>query len=63
LGKLGFGVVREGNHIALRRLNSDGTVTPMTIPNHPTLKSATLRTICRQAGISRDDFMAAWEGS
>ncbi len=50
LGKLGFAVVREGNHIALQRKNADGTITPMTIPNHPTLKSSTLRAICRQAG-------------
>ena len=34
LAQLGFAVLREGNHIALRRRNSDGTETPMTIPNH-----------------------------
>ncbi len=63
LAKLGFEVVREGNHIALRRKNTDGTTTPMTIPNHPTIKGSTLRTICNQAGISRDEFMKAWEAS
>jgi predicted RNA binding protein YcfA (HicA-like mRNA interferase family) len=60
LAKLGFLVVREGNHVALVRSNPDGTTTPMTIPNHPTIKGSTLRTICRQAGIPREDFLAAW---
>jgi predicted RNA binding protein YcfA (HicA-like mRNA interferase family) len=56
-------VVREGSHVALERKNADGTATPMTIPNHATLKSSTLRTICRQAGIARDAFLNAWEES
>ncbi len=58
---LGFHVVRVGNHIALERPNSDGTKTPMTIPNHETIKGSTLRTICTQAGISRDAFLEAYE--
>jgi len=41
LRKLGFMVVREGNHISLVRENADGTKTPMTIPNHPFLKAST----------------------
>jgi predicted RNA binding protein YcfA (HicA-like mRNA interferase family) len=61
LAKLGFQVVREGNHVALQRSNPDGTTTPMTIPNHKTIKGSTLRVICRQAGISREDFMKVWE--
>ena len=63
LATLGFEVVREREHIALQRANLDGTVTPMTIPNHPQIKASTLRTICRQAGIDRDDFLAAYEQS
>jgi len=58
---LGFQVVREGAHIALRRVDADGTVTPMTIPNHPKLKASTLRAICTQAGIARDEFLEAWQ--
>jgi hypothetical protein len=58
---LGFTVVRTGNHIALERVNPDGTKTPMTIPNHGTIKGSTLRTICTQAGISRDAFIEAYE--
>ena len=63
LSKLGFVVVREGNHISLVRENADGTKTPMTIPNHPFLKASTLRTICRQAGIDREDFLKAYRES
>jgi predicted RNA binding protein YcfA (HicA-like mRNA interferase family) len=58
--QLGFRVVREGNHIALVRENTDGTRTPMTIPNHPTLKKSTLRKILSQSKIDRDDFLKAY---
>lgn len=58
---LGFRIVREGNHIAMVRENADGTRTPLTMPNHRTLKGATLRTIMTQVGISRDDFLKAYE--
>lgn len=60
--KLGFRLVREGNHIAMARDNADGTRTPLTMPNHRTLKSSTLRTILSQSGISRDDFLEAYQG-
>lgn len=61
LEMLGFQIVREREHISMVRLNRDGTKTPLTIPNHPTLKSSTLRTICTQSGISRQDFLSAYE--
>jgi predicted RNA binding protein YcfA (HicA-like mRNA interferase family) len=61
LAALGFAVVREGAHISLSRKNPDGTTTPMTIPNHKRIKGSTLRAICAQAGISRDDFLNAFE--
>ncbi len=57
---LGFDFVREGNHIAMSRENPDGTRTPLTMPNHPTLKSSTLRTILTQSGVSRDEFLDAY---
>ena len=63
LGLLGFRVVREREHIAMARDNADGTQTPLTLPNHSHLKSSTLRTICTQAGISRDEFLKAYEQS
>ena len=55
--RLKFEIVREAEHIALRRQNSDGSTTPMTIPNDRTYKSSTLRTILTQAGITREEFL------
>ena len=63
LATLGFEPVREREHIALRRLNADGTITPMTIPNHERIKGSTLRTICTQAGIPREAFLRAYEAA
>lgn len=60
LKTLGFEVVREANHLALQRVEQDGSTTPLTMPNHKTLKTSTLRTILAQAGISRDDFIDAY---
>ncbi len=58
--RLGFQLVKEVEHIAMRRINEDGTETPLTMPNHPQIKGSTLRTICTQAGISRDEFLKAY---
>ncbi len=58
---LGFAVVREGSHIALRRPQPHGGSVCITMPNHRTIKGSTLRTILYQAGISREDFLRAWE--
>ena len=60
LGILGFGVVREKEHISLVRENTDRTKTPLTMPNHRKIKASTLRTICTQAGISRAEFLEAY---
>lgn len=56
-------LVREGNHIAMERDNGDGTKTPLTMPNHRTLKGPTLRAILTQINVTRDDFLAAYEQS
>ena len=45
----------------MTRQNADGSGTHLSIPNHRTIKSSTLRTICAQARISREDFLAAYE--
>ncbi|KAB2834144.1 MAG: type II toxin-antitoxin system HicA family toxin [Candidatus Dadabacteria bacterium] len=58
---LGFRIVREREHIAMVKENPDGTRIPLTMPNHARLKGSTLRSICSQAGISRDDFLKAFE--
>jgi len=63
LESLGFQIVREREHIAMMRENADGTKTPLTMPNHSQIKGSTLRTICTQAGISREDFLRAFEQS
>ena len=63
LESLGFRMIREREHIAMLRENPDATKTPLTMPNHPTLKASTLRTILTQAGIRREDFLRAYERS
>jgi len=61
--RLGFELVREGNHIAMVREGLDGTRTPLTMPNHRRIKGSTLRTILTQAGISRDEFLEVYRKS
>jgi hypothetical protein len=58
---LGFALVREREHIGMVRENPDGTRTPLTMPNHLSIKASTLRTICTKAGIKREDFLAAYD--
>ncbi len=48
---LGFSIVREKEHISMIRKNVDGTHTPLTLPNHPTIKSS---------GITREEFLKAY---
>lgn len=60
---LGFEVVREAEHIAMRRANPAGHSECLTMPNHPRIKGSTLRTILTQAGIPRDEFLQAYERS
>ena len=60
LERLGFHLVREGNHIAMVRENPDRTRTPLTMPNHRTIKSSTLRTILTQSAISREEFLRVY---
>lgn len=61
LESLGFRLVRDREHISMLRENPDGSKTPLTMPNHPLIKASTLRTICNQTGISREDFLKAYE--
>ena len=60
LERLGFRMVREREHISMVRDNPDGTQTPLTMPNHLRIKGSTLRAICSQSGISRNDFLKAY---
>ena len=59
--KLGFKIVRVGNHISMIRENPDGSKTPLTMPSHKRIKGSTLRTICRQSGISREEFLEIYK--
>jgi len=61
LVSFGFLIVREKEHISMVRQNADGSTTPLTMPNHKLIKGSTLRSICTQSGISRDDFISAYE--
>jgi predicted RNA binding protein YcfA (HicA-like mRNA interferase family) len=63
LESLGFRIVREKEHISMVRENPDGTKAPLTMPNHAKIKASTLRTICTQAGISREEFLQAYDKS
>jgi predicted RNA binding protein YcfA (HicA-like mRNA interferase family) len=63
LATLGFQMINEREHIAMVRENADGTRTPLTLPNHPHIKGSTLRTICTQSGITREDFLRAYSGA
>ena len=57
---LGFQIVREGNHIIMERQNDNGTVTPLVMPNHNIINSGTLRSIVTQIGMTRDEFLKAY---
>jgi len=61
LGRLGFQLVRQGAHLSMVRQNSDGTRTPLTLPNHPHIKASTLRAICTQSAIPREEFLRAYD--
>ena len=61
--RLGFRVLPNAEHVSMVRDNADGTRTPLTMPSHRRIKGATLRMICRQTGIARDKFMAAYLAS
>jgi predicted RNA binding protein YcfA (HicA-like mRNA interferase family) len=60
---LGFQLIREKEHISMVRENTDGTRTPLTIPNHAKIKGSTLRTICTQSHIERKEFLKAYTKS
>ncbi len=53
--------MREREHIVMVRENDDGTATPLVMPNQSQIKSGTLRAICTQVGISREEFLTAYE--
>ena len=61
LESLGFRLVRQQEHIAMVRQDPDGSRTPLTLPNHRRIKGSTLRAICSQASIPREEFLQSYE--
>ena len=57
---LGFRVVREREHILMRRETAEAVGT-LTLPNHARIQMGTLRSACDQGGISRSEFLRAYE--
>lgn len=57
---LGFVVVREREHIVMKKENEDVTEIPLVMPNHSKIKSGTLRVVCTQVGVSREEFLNAY---
>ena len=58
---IGFELLRDAEHIAMRRPRPGGGSDCLTMPNHPTIKGSTLRAILTQAGIARVEFLRAYE--
>jgi len=58
---IGFELLRDAEHIAMRRPRPGGGSDCLTMPNHSTIKASTLRTILTQAGIARAEFLRAYE--
>ena len=59
LERLGFRMVREGEHISMLRANSDGINTPPTMPNHRTIKGSTFDAPLPRSGASHSDARAS----
>jgi predicted RNA binding protein YcfA (HicA-like mRNA interferase family) len=58
LEKLGFLQVRQrGSHVVLKRVGASA-VTGCVVPLHAELAIGTLRGILRQAGVTREEFLA-----
>jgi predicted RNA binding protein YcfA (HicA-like mRNA interferase family) len=56
LERLGFVVVRQnGSHVVLRKGSS-----VCVVPNHKEVKVGTLSGVLRQAGLSAEEFLRAW---
>lgn len=60
---IGFELVREAEHIAMRRGHREGGSDFLSMPNRSTIKASTLRAILTQAGIAREEFLRAYEQS
>lgn len=56
LAKIGFRIVgRRGSHVRLKR--KDGKTLIVVVPDHRELARGTLKSILRQANLSREEFL------
>lgn len=54
--KFGFSIIRQrGSHIVLKKQTPEGAVGTV-VPNHPELKTGTLKGILTLAKVDEDDF-------
>lgn len=62
LSKIGFQTLeQQGSHIIMLK-TVDGRKLKPVVPLHRELAIGTLRSILKQAGLSRDEFLALYEG-
>lgn len=58
LARYGFVAVRQrGSHVVMQKVADDETTT-VPVPLHRQLKKGTLRSIIRQSGLPRTEFMS-----
>ena len=48
----------KGSHLALTLTKSDGAVRLVIIPERKSIPTDTLRSVIRQAGLTREEFLA-----
>ncbi len=58
---LGYRLVRQGSHISMSCYTANGLQLPLTIPDIPEFKASTLRMIISRAGITKQDFLTAYQ--
>ncbi len=60
--KLGFKLVRITKHIHMIKTDENGDPQYLTIPNYNFIYGGTIRKICSEANISREEFLRAYYG-
>ena len=59
LQKEGFSITRQkGSHVSLHKKLEDGSIHLVVVPRKSEIKKGTLLSIMKQAGISREEFIA-----
>lgn len=59
--RMGFRLIREREHIVMSREDATGKHFVAVLPNHARIKGPTLRDACTEAGVTRSEFLKAWE--